>query len=88
MKNPLNLTFNKSRPLAAIKLRELAAMTAPRNPVYVFHHIPKCGGSSINEVLNSWFVTFKDYRDGYTLNYPEKIALNSLRSSHCLSGHF
>lgn len=61
---------------------------APGSPVYVFHHIPKCGGTSVNTVLDDWFSTVKDYRDGWTTNYPDRVALSRLRSCHCLCGHF
>lgn len=64
-------------------------MLATKNPVYVFHHIPKCGGTSLKMVLNKWFITIKDYRIGWTgMNYPEKVDIGSLRSCHCLCGHF
>ncbi len=60
----------------------------PSSPVYVFHHIPRCGGTSLNQVLDTWFVTYKDYRSGWTTDYSEKLDLESLRSCHCLCGHF
>lgn len=68
--------------------RGLKCFLMPRNPVYVFHHIPKCGGTSINAVLNKWFVTIQDYRHGLTNSFPKKVNLDSLRSCHCLCGHF
>ena len=34
----------------------------PKNPVYIFHHIPKCGGTSLSYILNKWFVVVRDYR--------------------------
>ncbi len=63
-------------------------MHGTRDPVYVFHHIPKCGGTSLTKVLDSWFITIKDYRSGYTMNYPKKTNIGRLRSCHCLCGHF
>lgn len=69
-------------------LRQKVAMNAPRNHVYIFHHIPKCGGSSVIKVLDSWFETVRDYRIGGTMIYPEKVNPDSLQSLHCLCGHF
>ena len=70
------------------RLKHMYARISPRSPVYVFHHIPRCGGSSVNEVLASWFITIKDYRSGWTMDYPEKVNIERLRSAHCLCGHF
>ena len=64
------------------------SFVSPKNPVYIFHHIPKCGGTSVNKVLNHWFLIIRDYRSPLSLNYKDKIDLNNLRSCHCLCGHF
>lgn len=61
---------------------------SPPSPVYIFHHIPKCGGSSLNAVLEDWFTLIRDYRVGYTDIYPPKTKVATLRSAHCLCGHF
>ena len=61
---------------------------SPPSPVYVFHHIPKCGGTSLNAVLENWFTLIRDYRVGYTDVYPTKTKVETLRSAHCLCGHF
>ena len=70
------------------RFQEKISFFYSKEPVYVFHHIPKCGGTSLNKVLSEWLVLVKDYRHGWTMNYDEKIDLDSLRSVHCLSGHF
>jgi len=57
-------------------------------PVYVFHHIPKCGGSSLLKVLNRWFRVVHDYRESWGKGQPRKIDLSKLKCIHCLSGHF
>lgn len=74
--------------LARAAVRESSALFSPADPVYVFHHIPKCGGTSLNEVLDEWFVTRKDYRVGWSTTYPDPVDLGKLRSCHCLCGHF
>lgn len=80
--------FERVRIRAGNVMRAKLAWLAPRNPVHVFHHIPKCGGISLVEVLDSWFITIFDYRDGWSTRYPEKTSLEDLRSCHCLCGHF
>ena len=57
-------------------------------PLYVFHHIPKCGGTSILTALSNWFVTVADYGSGWTGYYPEKKNLALLKPHHCLCGHY
>ncbi len=60
-----------------------------KKTVYVFHHIPKCGGTSILEALPKWFsVTARDYRDGWSKQYPPKGDLEKLPDNSCLAGHF
>jgi len=62
-------------------------------PVYVFHHIPKCAGTSMISALRHWFFVVKDYMRYY---HPEELPffirhpvnIRKLRSRHCLSGHF
>ena len=81
-------SIKKKFPCLGSAKRKIAIMISPRDPVYVFHHIPKCGGTSVREVLHSWFIIFYDYRRRGTLDYPEKVDLNSWRSAHCLCGHF
>jgi hypothetical protein len=62
-------------------------------PVYIFHHIPKCAGTSLISALRRWFFVVKDYTRYY---HPEELPyfikhpvnIQSLRSYHCLCGHF
>ena len=64
-----------------------------RYPVYIFHHIPKCAGTSTIFALRHWFFIVKDYWSSY---YPEEVPyfiqhpvkLRFLRSYNCLCGHF
>lgn len=63
-------------------------LQSPKSPVTVFHHIPKCGGTSILNALSNWFVMMPDYGSGWTGYYPEKANLDILRSAMCLCGHY
>lgn len=66
--------------------------TAPKYPRYIFHHIPKCGGSSVKQGLKKWFKVVGDYISVDQLLGNEAVArpkdLSSLNSSYCLCGHF
>lgn len=62
-------------------------------PVYVFHHIPKCAGTSMISALRHWFFVVKDYMKyhhpgelPFFIRHPVKI--QTLSSRHCLCGHF
>ena len=61
---------------------------APASPVPVFHHIPKCGGTSVIDILRDWFITIEDYRTSWTTQHPPLKDLRPLRSCNCLCGHF
>lgn len=40
------------------------------NPIFIFNHIPKCGGTSLNIVLRKWFYLVRDYPP-HDLQYPD-----------------
>ena len=70
---------------------EILLRLAPKpdnTSVNIFHHIPKCGGTSVSVALNEWFTVIKEYRSALTNSYPDKININRLNSSLCLCGHF
>lgn len=64
------------------------ARLSPRYPVHIFHHIPKCGGTSLKRVLEQWFSLVLDYRFGWDETLGPPFDLYRLRSAHCLCGHF
>jgi len=58
-----------------------------RGGIYLFHHIPKCGGTSLVAALPQWFTVIHDYRD-FEGNISEPLKLETLSFEHCLCGHF
>jgi hypothetical protein len=74
------------RAMAALSLREWFA----KDRICVFHHIPKCSGTSVVNVLGRWFFLKEDYRafvDG-DWRANKRIDLNRLGNRNCLVGHF
>lgn len=59
-----------------------------RYPVYIFHHIPKCGGTSVRKVLDDWFHVYDDYYEGENKDSISPVDLKYLNSQKCLCGHF
>ena len=57
---------------------------------YVFHHIPKTGGSSALAVFRHWFNLVRDYEDPmrHLLYLQRPIDLNNLGPYDILCGHF
>jgi hypothetical protein len=63
---------------------------------YLFHHMPKCGGTSFNAFLRSIFRVTTDYVGAPVAQEPERfetfkakpLDLKVLNSRDCLSGHY
>jgi len=68
--------------------KRLSVFFYPKYPVFVFHHIPKCGGTSLSKLLNKWFIVVRDYRKDWNSNHHKKKNIKKLRSIHCLAGHW
>jgi hypothetical protein len=58
------------------------------NQVPVFHHLPKCGGTSVLKMLASWYRPVHDYRQNWTSSYQNRLNLDYLTPGQCLCGHF
>ncbi len=63
-----------------------------KNPAYLFHHIPKCGGKSTAAALRNWFDLEPDHFLKDTTNYNDyvkyKYNLDRISSDVCLMGHY
>lgn len=57
-------------------------------PIYIFHHIPKCGGTRLLKALANWFILIKDFQTQWNMDYPPSAKLENLTPWHCLCGHF
>jgi hypothetical protein len=55
---------------------------------YVFHHLPRCGGTSFRMGLDKVKNTYDDYRIGWTNIYPLKYKTSKFSNKDCLCGHF
>jgi len=60
---------------------------------YIFHHIPKCAGTSGVDSLTKWFVVIKDYPKTWNSLDCQKFCdhpknLNELKYYHLLVGHY
>lgn len=69
-------------------LKRLTQFQYNKDPVYIFHHMPKCGGTSLGYLLNKWFIVKRDYRKDWNSTHNIKYDLNKFRSIHCLAGHW
>lgn len=60
-------------------------------PVYIFHHIIKCGGQALSLSLRKWFKVYYDnLKDSNDINNFIKFKYNihNLSGDTCISGHF
>jgi hypothetical protein len=68
--------------------KKIISLFSPKYPIYVFHHIPKCGGTSILYLLSNWFYVIRDYREGWSMKYPAAVDLSTFNSKFCICGHW
>jgi len=83
---------------AALKLENLKALANTpfrdffnSDQVYVFHHIPRSGGTSVTRVIRNWFWVVRDYRPGGERDqsfFENRKDVSSLKNYKCLAGHF
>lgn len=66
---------------------------APRgDTVYIFHHMPKCGGTAMRKALEGWFTTIHDYITHEELRTRKivrpPVPLADLKAKSCICSHF
>lgn len=99
-----NAIINKLKKEIATKRLSINTLTKPsdfikKHPAYVFHHIIKCGGTSVQRQLSKWFQIESDYRsylfpnkylllDNVNLYNKYKINTEIFTSDVCLVSHF
>jgi hypothetical protein len=64
-----------------------------RRPLYVFHHIPKCGGTASLHAFRKWFRIVYDYRadvspEATDFFLKNRLDLSALDDDSLVSGHF
>lgn len=67
--------------------RSLQRSLSPQ-PIYIFHHIPKCGGTSLRDALGQWFNIVWDYNSDWGKSFPPPKDLSQLEPNQCLCSHF
>ncbi len=55
---------------------------------YLFHHMPKTGGTSLKRVFGDWFTLIEDYRKPWAYVMPPKQDLAKHDETVMLCGHF
>ncbi|MEO8446542.1 MAG: hypothetical protein ABI528_03560 [bacterium] len=94
----LNLFLKKDFPRLSVISGTRPHNYLKQNPAYFFHHLIKCGGSSLGVVLSKWFNFQNDLFDnvdgkvGYSGELNEfvkyKFNLENVSSDTCIRGHF
>ena len=96
------MLLKKQNPQISIKSVLTPGEYLKTNPAYFFHHLIKCGGSSLGTVLEKWFRFENDLYDqvetggGISFNYgldvnffrKYKFNLENISSDTCIRGHF
>ncbi len=66
----------------------LKLRTVKKDRTYVFHHLPRCGGTSLRQIFGDSFNFYRDYRMGWSTIYPAKVPIKKLGTQDCMAGHF
>lgn len=69
------------------RIRQILRLGQPAR-IILFHHLPKCGGTSMVETLRKWGTVVAMYRRGWTNTPPPAPPLSTLEDGSVLVGHF
>jgi len=84
-----NILFKKEQYLSQVSLTK-HTNNLNQYPVYIFHHLMKCGGTSLFNALDQWFKTLDDNILDEDLNVylQKKYNTEIFHSDVCLRAHF
>ena len=71
-----------------ISLLRFSKHNTRNNTIWLFHHIPKTAGTTLNSFLSNNFIVFKDYRLGWSNNISKPMNIRYFDERMCISGHF
>nr|WP_255569774.1 hypothetical protein [Actibacterium sp. 188UL27-1] len=57
-------------------------------PRYLFHHMPKTGGTTVRKMFGTWFHMVGDYRAPWATVLPLRMDLDQIAPHQMLCGHF
>jgi hypothetical protein len=76
--------------LLVISIRQMDFLFRKRETkkTFIFHHLPRCGGTSLRKSIKTLKHVYNDYRFGWGKVYPIKYPIDKFNEDDCLSGHF
>jgi len=83
--------FQKNYKLLPLRTYANSKYYLQKHPAYIFHHLIKCGGTSIHNALKNWFnVEFDHLVEPDNVNNFSKYRYNleNITSDTCIVGHF
>lgn len=84
----LLIYFYRNYLLYPIIIFYLSSKKTKDNEIYLFHHIPKTVGTSLNEFLKRNFILFKDYKMAWSNKIPKPLYIKGFDRKVCISGHY
>lgn len=87
-----NFLWRKKSNLIPVSLKTKSKDFISKSPAYVYHHLMKCGGSSLEIALKTWFCLEIDKLENSQGDINQfikyKLDLNNFYTDQCLIGHF
>lgn len=83
------------KPILPIVTKLKPAESLTKRPAYVFHHLMKCGGTSVVNALCNWFELIFEHNDAPNGLYKDindynryKLNLSNISCDYCIIAHF